>query len=127
MKKIILGIDGMSCSACSNGLEKYLKRQEGIESAVVNLVMSTASICYDETRLDQKKIELFIKEAGFRSTGIYHVNAEKETHRKEKSMFFLFGFLALIILYLSMGTMFGLPALEFLHMHHNPKLYSSTL
>ena len=98
MKKIILGIDGMSCSACSNGLEKYLNRQEGIESAVVNLVMATASICYDETRLDQKKIERFIKEAGFRSTGIYHVNAEKETHRKEKIMFFLFGFLALIIL-----------------------------
>ena len=24
MKKIILSIDGMTCSACSNGLEKYL-------------------------------------------------------------------------------------------------------
>lgn len=127
MKKIILGIDGMSCSACSNGLEKYLNRQEGIESAVVNLVMATASICYDETRLDQKKIERFIKEAGFRSTGIYRVNAEKETHRKEKIMFFLFGFLALIILYLSMGTMFGLPVVEALHMHRNPKIYSSVL
>ena len=28
MKKIILGIDGMTCSACSNGLEKYLNKQE---------------------------------------------------------------------------------------------------
>ena len=26
MKKVILRIGGMSCSACSNGLEKYLKK-----------------------------------------------------------------------------------------------------
>lgn len=34
MRKIILKIAGMSCSACSNGLEKYLNKQEGISSAV---------------------------------------------------------------------------------------------
>ena len=37
MKKIILSIDGMTCSACSNGLEKYLNKQDGIEKATVNL------------------------------------------------------------------------------------------
>ena len=30
MKKIVLKIGGMSCSACSNGLEKYLNKQKGI-------------------------------------------------------------------------------------------------
>ena len=29
MKKVTLAIDGMTCSACSNGLEKYLKKQDG--------------------------------------------------------------------------------------------------
>ena len=33
MKKIILSIDGMTCSACSNGLEKYLNKQNGIKQA----------------------------------------------------------------------------------------------
>ena len=47
MKKIILSIDGMTCSACSNGLEKYLNKQEGIENTVVNLVMANATIKYD--------------------------------------------------------------------------------
>ena len=28
MNKIILNIEGMTCSACSNGLEKYLNKQE---------------------------------------------------------------------------------------------------
>ena len=48
MKKIILSIDGMTCSACSNGLEKYLNKQEGIIVAGVNLVMANATIEYDE-------------------------------------------------------------------------------
>ena len=29
MKKTILNIEGMTCSACSNGLEKYLNKQNG--------------------------------------------------------------------------------------------------
>ena len=47
MKKVVLSIDGMTCSACSNGLEKYLNKQNGIKSATVNLVMANALIEYD--------------------------------------------------------------------------------
>ena len=71
MKKIILAIDGMTCSACSNGLEKYLNKQEGIKSATVNLVMSNALIEYDENLLNQEKIEKFVEEAGFKSLGLF--------------------------------------------------------
>ena len=53
MKKIILAIDGMTCSACSNGLEKYLNKQEGIKEASVNLVMANALDEYDENILNQ--------------------------------------------------------------------------
>ena len=52
MKKIILSIDGMTCSACSNRLEKYLLKQDGIINASVNLVMSNAFVEYDETKLN---------------------------------------------------------------------------
>ena len=48
MKKIVLNIEGMTCSACSNGLEKYLKKQDGVIDASVNLVMATAMIEYEE-------------------------------------------------------------------------------
>ena len=69
MKKIILSIDGMTCSACSSGLEKYLNKQKGIEKAEVNLVMATAYIKYDEKILNINQIETFVKKAGFRSLG----------------------------------------------------------
>ena len=61
MKKIILAVDGMTCSACSNGLEKYLNKQKGIVNASVNLIMSNALIEYEEKILNQEKIEEFIK------------------------------------------------------------------
>ena len=61
MKRIILSIDGMTCSACSNGLEKYLNKQNGIINASVNLVMANATIDYDEKILDQEKIEKYVK------------------------------------------------------------------
>ena len=63
MKKIILSIEGMTCSACSNGLEKYLNKQKGINNASVNLVMANALIEYDEEILNQTQIEEFVKEA----------------------------------------------------------------
>ena len=86
MKNIILSIDGMTCSACSNGLEKYLSKQNGIIDAKVNLVMSNASISYDEKILNQEKIEKFIKQAGFKSLGIFkEIKLEKKT-KKEKNI-----------------------------------------
>ena len=44
MKKVILSIEGMTCSACSNGLEKYLNKQKGIKEASVNLLMRVLSM-----------------------------------------------------------------------------------
>ena len=64
MKKIILSIDGMTCSACSNGLEKYLNKQNGIYNASVNLVMANATIDYDEKILNQEKLDEFVRNGG---------------------------------------------------------------
>ena len=66
MKKIILSIDGMTCSACSSGLEKYLNKQDGIKNASVNLVMATANIEYDEKKIGISKLNEFVKKAGFK-------------------------------------------------------------
>ena len=84
MKKIVLAIGGMTCSACSNGLEKYLNKQDGIQNANVNLVMANALIEYDETKIDRKKLDEFVKKAGFKSLGIYNPKEEENKHKKIK-------------------------------------------
>ncbi len=127
MKKILLKIEGMTCSACSSGLEKYLNKQKGILSANVNLVMANSLIEYDETILNQKQIETFIKKAGFKSLGIDQGKTEENKQKQEKGKFIFFGSLAVFLLYLSMGHMMGIPVPEFFHMHLHPMNYAVTL
>lgn len=127
MKKIILAIDGMTCSACSNGLEKYLKKQKGIISASVNLVMENAFIEYDESILGQQQLEQFVTQAGFKSLGIYKENIEEKKNEKDKINLIIFGFLSIIIMYIAMGHMINLPLPKFLNMMNNPIQYSIAL
>ncbi len=127
MKRIILGIEGMSCSACSQGIEKYLKKQDGVFSASVNLVMGNATIEYDENKLNKNKLEKFIKDVGFKSTGIYKLQDESKSNKKTKVLFICFTLLALLVLYISMGSMIGLPLPNFMSYESNPKVFSIIL
>ena len=91
MKRIILSIDGMTCSACSNGLEKYLNKQNGVFDASVNLVMSNATINYDENILNQEKLENYVKQAGFKSLGIFKELKINKNRKSEIYYFYRFG------------------------------------
>ena len=120
MKKVLLKIGGMTCSACSSGLEKFLNRQDGIESASVNLVMNNANIQYDEEKLNLEQIEKFVEKAGFESLGIDNFQKEEKKQNNQKYKLIALGVLAVITLYISMGHMVGLPAIPYLDMHENP-------
>lgn len=124
MKKIVLKIGGMSCSACSSGLEKYLNKQKGV-SASVNLVLAQASIEYDKN-VSLGDLERYIKEAGFRSLGEYKFDEEnKKDH--SKLLIFIYLFLLLLLMYISMSHMIGLPVISFLHMIDFPINYGLSL
>ena len=127
MKSIILAIDGMTCSACSNGLEKYLNKQNGIYEANVNLVMANATITYDEQILNQEKIEKYVKQAGFKSLGLFKKFDIEKNNKKEKRKFIIFTILAIITIYISMGHMIGLPTINFLNAEYNPINYAVSL
>ena len=122
MKKVILNIEGMTCSACSNGLEKYLNKQKGIKNAVVNLVMATAVVEYDE-EITIKDINRYVEEAGFKSLG--EKQEEKNNHNFRKAI--IFSALGIILMYISMGHMLNLPIPELLDGMMHPKIYATTL
>ena len=127
MKKVLLKIGGMTCSACSSGLEKYLNRQDGIKVASVNLVMNNASIEYDENKLSLEDIEKFVFKAGFESLGIDKLEKEEKKNTKEKYKLILITIISLLILYISMAHMIGLPSVPLLDMHIYPIIYSISL
>lgn len=127
MKKIILSIDGMTCSACSSGLEKYLNKQEGIENAVVNLVMANATINYDEKKLNIIQIEEFVKKAGFKSLGEFKQIDLNKKNKDKKILFISYTVLAILLMYISMGHMLNLPAIPLLDVHQNTTNYMFAL
>ena len=127
MKKVLLKIDGMTCSACSSGLEKYLNRQEGIKTASVNLIMNNASIEYDDTKINLEQVEKYIEKAGFGSLGIDKLEGEEKKKTKEKNKLIGISILSILILYISMAHMVKLPVIPYLDMMHNPVNYAIAL
>ena len=124
MKKIVLKIGGMTCSACSSGLEKYLNKQEGITSATVNLVLSIATVTYQNITV--KDIERFIKEAGFTSLGEFKGIEDKVTNKTDKIKLIVLGLLIIFVMYISMGDILNLPSIPYLN-HNHPLILSTTM
>ena len=125
MQKVILNIKGMSCSACSNSLEKYLNKQNGIINATVNLVLSQASIEYNDN-LSIEDLNKFISDAGFESLGIYDETKINKTNKSNKILIPI-TFLTILVLYISMSHMLSLPSIPYLDMMKNPINYTISL
>ena len=125
MRKVILKIEGMSCSACQNRVEKYLNKQEGVEASV-NLVMAQALINYDESKVTIDDLNRFVNESGYKSLGVYN---EKEEEKKDntKTCLIILAFVILLLMYVSMSHMIGLPVIPYLHMLNNPINYGVAL
>ena len=115
MKKVILKIEGMSCSACSNTIEKYLNKHDGID-ATVNLVMASALIYYDEEKVTLEDLNKYIEESGYKSLGIYN---EQEEQRNDNTKFYLIIYGTLIIVLM-------LLCLTHNPLKKNPVIYSLT-
>lgn len=127
MKKVLIKIEGMTCAGCSSGLEKYLNKQHGIIKAEVNLVMSNASVEYDEKILDLSKINEYVKEAGFKSLGIDKFELEKKDLKTEKLSLWITIFLGLSVMYISMANMLKLPEILYFSKIQSPKMYALIL
>ena len=65
MENIILKINGMKCTGCSQRVEKALKNTDGVEEASVNLETKEANITYNKDEISYEKICKTILELGF--------------------------------------------------------------
>lgn len=65
MKKQLLDITGMSCSACSSRIEKVVNKMQGVEQMSVNLLKNNAHVTFDESVVDEKAIIARIEKLGF--------------------------------------------------------------
>src|SRR6476619_1342038 len=64
----VLDIDGMTCAACVNRVEKALLKVDGVTTASVNLAAETASVHFDPTRVDHAALSAAVTKAGYIGT-----------------------------------------------------------
>lgn len=65
MKQNSFKIEGMTCSACANRVERAVKKLDGVEESNVNFATETLSVKFDETKVDVAKIEETVVKAGY--------------------------------------------------------------
>ena len=65
MENIILKINGMKCTGCSQRVERALKNTEGIGAVSVNLETREANISYNKDLVTYDKICETIVDLGF--------------------------------------------------------------
>lgn len=100
IKEVIIGIGGMSCVGCANGIEKELIKNDGIEKIEVNFSTEKAKIVYnDNIRLSAIKNK--IGDMGFK---ILEENVEEKESFKEKEI-------KTMIRKLIFSSIFGIPLL----------------
>ncbi len=96
-------IEGMTCTACSNGIERSLGRKSFVRKIEVSLLNKSANIEFDENQTNLDEIFKLIEKLGY---------SPKKTLAKEKKGFFspnvklaLAVVFTLFVVYLSMGAM----------------------
>lgn len=113
---VTIPIGGMTCAACSQRVEKAIKRLDGVISASVNLATEKATVTYDPRRVRVSAMKQVVEKAGYQVLKIDQVNAADEDRaRKQKEIrimwtkFIVAASFSLPLLYIAMGPMIGLP------------------
>ena len=121
-------IEGMHCAACSAAVERVTRRIDGVARSDVNLTMNRMTIEYDEGKVTPQQIVAKIEKAGY---GARPLDAKKEekkdldaeekaqeaAFRRERNSIIAALVLAAVLLYISMGSMFGAPLPDIIDMH----------
>ena len=104
-------VTGMTCSACSSGIERAVGKMEGVNSVEVSLMGKTMKVDFDEGKVSEEDIFSAVRELGY---GVYTEQtapAPKEV-RTDKVLFirFIISVVLLVpLMYVSMGHMWGAP------------------
>lgn len=124
-------VEGMMCAACSAAVERAVGKLEGVESAQVNLLAKLLTVEYDEGSVTPESICAAVKKAGFSAVlqeepkPVENNNDEKpnppslpkpeEKFTPVKIRLAVSVPLLVILMYITMGHMVGLPLPDFLH------------
>lgn len=106
-------IEGMTCSACANRIERVTKKLEGVESSTVNFATEKLTIKINEDKISYGDIKAAVDKAGYKLVKEEDKAEEKHGKKKDEASKLLTRFIASLIftvplLVISMGHMVGM-------------------
>ncbi|MBR2869947.1 MAG: heavy metal translocating P-type ATPase, partial [Clostridia bacterium] len=101
-------VGGMTCSACSLGIEKAVRRLNGVKSAQVSLMDKSMVVEFDDAQISQQVIIATVEKLGY-TASIFGELKQENVVVKMKKRFFISLIILIPLMYLSMGKMIGLP------------------
>ena len=112
IKTYTFKVEGMTCSACANRVERVTKKMDGVESSSVNFATEKLTVNIDEDITGYPEIKSVVEKAG------YKLVKEEEKSQKNQKMdesrllfirFIVSACFAVPLLTITMGHMVGMP------------------
>lgn len=109
-----MNVGGMTCSACQAHVEKSVSKLEGVKKVEVNLLLNNMTVEYDEKTVTQQDIIKAVESGGYSASPLNQKQENKPTEfpndaEGQKRRLIISIILLLILMYIAMGHMVGLP------------------
>ena len=115
-------VEGMTCSACANRIERVTKKLEGVESSAVNFATEKLTVIIDEDNITYGQIKAVVEKAGYKL--IKEEETKNEKKLEEKNILLIRFIISLVftlpLLIISMGHMVGMPLPNIIDPMANP-------
>lgn len=102
-------ITGMTCAACSSGIERTVKKLDGVQNCAVSLMGESMEVEFDENKLSDGRIKRTVTALGYGAYDFGQVPVKKKKRLTLGVRFLLSLILLLPEMYLAMGHMWGVP------------------
>lgn len=102
-------VTGMTCAACASGIERTVKKLDGVSGCDVSLMGECMDVEYDETVLTDEEIKSEVFALGYGAYDEGEAAPKKQKKLTLKVRFLLSLVLLLPEMYLAMGHMLSLP------------------
>ena len=118
-------IEGMTCSACANRVEKVTKKMPGVENAVVNFATEKLSVSYDADAINFGDIKAKVEKAGYKLIREDEQKVEEKRKKLDEKGKLLWRLVlslifAVPLLTITMGHMVGMPLPKIIDPMMNP-------
>ena len=134
MKKEEFALEGLQCAGCVSTVGKVVRDLPGVKEANVNLATEKMMVQFNPKEADVQKIMETVSLAGYQAILINDEEdvLEKTAIKKEKQLqslkvrAWVSGVFAIVLLYIAMGEMIGLPLPQILQPMEHPIVFSIT-